>query len=90
MTERDSFPIALIEDRYGGVYSGGRWLAIAGADQPENGAYRIVRRLEDGTHGDDTDAAVFWIDPPSWIASRDTPDEAIRNLRNKDTAVLVR
>jgi hypothetical protein len=86
VTEQESFPITLIEDRYGGVYSGGKWLAIACADRLENGAYRIVRCLEEGPHGDDTDAVVFWADPPLWIASGETPDEAIHNLRKKKTA----
>ena len=77
----EHYPIAVIEDRYGGVYSGGKWLAISCADHLENGAYRIVRCLEDGPHRDDSDAAVFWSNPPSWIASGGSPDEAIRKLQ---------
>ncbi|HVV94604.1 MAG TPA: hypothetical protein VHD15_14420 [Hyphomicrobiales bacterium] len=77
----DHYPIAIIEDRYGGCYSGGRWLAIAGADYLENGAYRIVRCLEQGPHGDDSEAQDYWADPPSWIAVGETPDEAVAKLR---------
>jgi hypothetical protein len=80
MSEPDLYPVAVVEDRYGGTYSGGRWLAIAQADRLENGAYRIVRCLEDGPHGDDGDAMAFWSDPPGWIACGDTPDEAVRKL----------
>jgi hypothetical protein len=77
----DDYPIAVIQDRYHGVYSGGEWLAISCADHLENGAYRIVRCLEDGPHGDDVEATSFWANPPSWIASGKTPEEAIRKLR---------
>jgi hypothetical protein len=76
-----SYPVAIIEDRYGGCYSGGAWLAIAIADHLENGAYRVVGCLEDGPHGDDTDAQMFWAGPPSWIAVGNTPDEALANLK---------
>jgi len=81
-TPDSHFPIAVIEDRYGGVYSGGKWLAISCADRMENGAYRIIRCLEDGPHGDDTDAMMFWGTPPDWIAVGDTPDEAVRKLQS--------
>jgi hypothetical protein len=81
---RDHYPIAVIEDRYSGVYSGGKWLAISRAHYLENGAYRIVRCLESGPHGDDSDAMEFWAAPPSWIASGETPDEAIRKLETRE------
>jgi hypothetical protein len=84
------FPIVILEDRYNGVYSKGRWIAISEGDRLENGAYRIIRCLEDGPHGDDTDAALFWGSPPSWLAVGDTPDEALNNLLAKhDQAVRV-
>ena len=72
-------PIVVVQDRYGGVYSRGPWVAIAAADELDNGAYRIVRVLEDG-NGPDTDAADFWADPPSWTAVGASPDEAIGAL----------
>jgi predicted RNase H-like HicB family nuclease len=80
------FPIAVIQDRYGGCYSGGAWLAIAAADHLENGAYRVVRCLEDGPHGDDGDAQVFWADPPSWVAIGKTPGEAMERLKEAQAA----
>jgi hypothetical protein len=82
-TETHIHPVAILEDRYGGVYSDGKWLAVSGADTLDNGCYRIVRMLEHGPHGDDGDAMVFWADPPNWIASGDTPDQALANLMAK-------
>jgi hypothetical protein len=77
------YPIAVVQDRYGGTYSGGEWLAISKADKLENGAFRIIRALEFGPHGDDGNAMDFWHEPPDWIAVGNTPDEAVANLRNK-------
>jgi hypothetical protein len=84
---RDLYPIAIIEDRYSGVYSGGGWLAIANADMPAvaSGEYMpcVSWCLENGPHGDDTEAMVFWHDPPPWIAVGNTPDAALAALRAK-------
>jgi hypothetical protein len=77
----DHFPIAIVQDRYGGVYSGRPWLAISRADHLENGTYRIIRCLEGEPHGDDLDAQDFWTDPPAWIAAGETPDEAVEKLK---------
>lgn len=78
-------PIAVVEDRYGGIYSGGRWLAIAAADTFENGLVRVAFCVEEGSgpSGDDGDAMDFWKDAPDWIASGDTPDAAIEKLRQQ-------
>ena len=75
-------PIMVMEDRCGGVYSGGKWLAISVADRLENGAYRAVRMLEGGPSGDDVDAQMFWSEPPGWVAVGSTPDEAVAQLRD--------
>ena len=77
----DHFPIAVIEDRYGGIYSGEPWLAIGRADYPDNGGYRIIHCLQGGPHGDDVEAAEFWASPPGWIAAGATPDQAVQNLK---------
>lgn len=77
----EHFPIVVVQDRYGGAYSRGKWLAISEADRLENGAYRIIRCLENGPHGDDSDAAEFWANPPTWIAVGQTPDEAVHKLQ---------
>lgn len=84
-----TYPVAIIEDRYGGLYSGGHWLAVAKADERigEHGDQtRIQFVLEDetGPHGSDPDAGDFWDNrEPDWIASGHTPDEALENLRAK-------
>ncbi|APH72275.1 hypothetical protein [Aquibium oceanicum] len=81
----ETFPIAIFEDRYTGVYSGGRWLAVASATDGLDGKEtRIGFCLEsdDGPSGSDVEAATFWVDPPLWIAVGGTPDEALANLRN--------
>jgi hypothetical protein len=62
------YPIAMVEDRYTGVYSGGTSLAIAKADLPYESQSRADFVLSDGPHRDDCTAAEFWSDPP--IGSR--------------------
>lgn len=80
---RDDRPVAVIEDRYGGTYSGGGWLAISVADHIENGAYRVVRCLEGGPSDSDVEAREFWESPPPWIAVGRSPNEAVEALRAK-------
>ncbi len=70
------WPLALIADRYGGIYSGGEWLAISGITLDR---FRIVML---GPHGDDPTAAEFWDDPPKWIAVGATPDAARKALKD--------
>ncbi len=78
-----AYPIIILQDRYSGTYSNGKWIAIAVGNQMENGAYRIIRCLEDGPSGDDTDAQWFWSEPPDWVAVGDTPNEAEAALMKK-------
>ncbi len=77
---RDGYPIAIVEDRYSGVYSEGTWLAVARANQPHGGQSRINFVLCNGPHGDDGEAAEFWADPPPWIAAGNSPQEALDHL----------
>ena len=84
----ESYPIAIVQDRYNGVYSGGRWLAIACATDVTDGNESRVSFCvgsDVGPSGSDTEAGSFWIDPPSWIAVGNTPDEALEKLRNSLT-----
>jgi hypothetical protein len=85
VTERplDGYPIAIIQDRYSGVYSEGIWLAVAQADLLHEGRSRADFVLSDGPHGDDADAAEFWATPPDWIAVGNTPQEALDRLLQK-------
>lgn len=87
MERADTHPIAIVEDRYGGTYSGGAWIAIARADSPcslvvdalTTRAGYIVTHSD--AFGDDASAMGFWADPPEWVAAGDTPQEAVANLK---------
>ena len=83
------YPIAAVEDRYGGVYSGGRWLAIAGADELISPGLRRIDTIfgQSGPHGGDVEAAIFWADPPEWLDVGDTPDDAVAALKAKNLKV---
>ncbi|MCS6758847.1 MAG: hypothetical protein MO852_07295 [Candidatus Devosia euplotis] len=72
----------IMQDRYGGIYSGGEWLAVQQAKRLENGAYRVVRALE-GAYDDDVEAREFWKNPPTWIAVGNTLDQALAALQKK-------
>jgi hypothetical protein len=80
----ETYPIAIIQDRYAGVYSSGQWLAIACATDTFNDRSRVDVCLEsdEGPSGSDVEAGIFWLDPPSWIAVGNTPEQALANLRN--------
>lgn len=78
------WPVVVMQDRYGGLYSGGYWLAIAEADTPHDSFLLDPTRagycLEAGPNGDDAEAVIFWSDRPDWIAAADSPDEAVAAL----------
>lgn len=79
MKERlDLYPVVVLQDRYGGVYSGGDWIAIAEGDLG-----RRFTEVLDGAHGEDCDAMEFWESPPEFVAVGDTPDAAVANLHAK-------
>jgi hypothetical protein len=81
---RGTYPVMVLQDRYGGTYSGGRWIAISVADRLENGAYRAIRCLEAGPSDSDIEAQEFWTEPPSWVAVGDTPDAAVATLLRRE------
>lgn len=79
------YPVVVIQDRFGGLYSGGNWLAIAEADTPHDSFLLDPTRagycLEHGPNSDDdAEAMIFWRNRPEWIASADTPDKAVAAL----------
>lgn len=78
---RESYPVAIIEDRYGGAYSRGKWLAVAFADLDYDGETRASFVLTNGPSGSDGEAMCFWLDPPDWIAVGDCPDDALAALQ---------
>ncbi|GEM_PF-4030970 len=89
-----AYPIAVISDRYGGVYSGGRWIAVAGFSRGRMGeaALKMLNyegdiETESNPWGSDTGADNFWCDPPKWVGVGNTPDEAIAALKAKNRDV---
>jgi hypothetical protein len=76
----DGYPIAIVQDRYSGVYSEGTWLGVAQASMPHEGQSRVDFVLCNGPRGDDSEAAEFWADPPQWIAVGNSPQEALDRL----------
>ena len=78
----DQHPVAIIEDRYGGAYSGGGWIAVSVADSLHElgDGSRADFILNDGPSLGDSEAAAFWDNAPDWVAVGNTPDEAVANL----------
>lgn len=80
----NAYPVAIFEDRYGGCYSHGKWIAVASIDaHPE--VMVMVRRCL-GPWGDDSEAADYWWgeeEERTWLAAGDTPDEALKALQEK-------
>jgi hypothetical protein len=74
------YPIMLLQDRYGGGYSRGQWIAIRDANKLVGLVSRATWTVEHGPSGDDINAASFWSEPPDWIAVGASPDEAIKAL----------
>jgi hypothetical protein len=86
--DKNLFPIVILQDRYGGSYSKGAWLAIACADEPElTTPAGILNRAEfclsAGPFDGDIEAREFWDKPPPWIAVGNTPDGALANLKRR-------
>lgn len=77
------YPIVIMEDRYTGAYSGGRWIAIAKADELTGKVTRLALCFKDGPSGGDPIALRFWDDAPGWLAVGNTPNEARDALLHK-------
>jgi hypothetical protein len=78
-------PVAIIEDRYGGIHCGGAWIAVANADRLHEGRMRadfVLSTECGGPHASDPEAMAFWREPPDWLAVGATPQEALDNLVN--------
>jgi hypothetical protein len=69
------YPCVIVNDRYGGSYSGGPWVAYPLFAEPE------------GPSGQDHEATAFWdayaSAPAQPIGVGETPDEALADLRAK-------
>lgn len=73
------YPVAAIQDRYNGCYSGGAWVAVSNLTSHLN-------ELEEGPFNADPEAAAFWNSEPNWIGAGATPDLAIESLLKKHIA----
>jgi hypothetical protein len=72
------------EARYGGVYEGGAWTAFLVNDRGD-GCYEVP----EGAWGGDVQAAEWWWNGPSVpVASGDTPEAALENLRRRVCQIL--
>ena len=67
------YPAAITRDRYGGVYSGGEWLAWP--LRPD--------QIPDDANGDDVTAADFWAGWPYEVGKGSTPAEALADLERQ-------
>lgn len=82
----NQYPVAILEDRYTGCYSGGQWIAVARfLDQEPASSGSRLDAVEAGAQGDDFEADDFWMLYGSldWIAVGQTPDAALAALRRK-------
>lgn len=84
MSGTELYPVAIVQDRYGGVYSGGQWLAIAEADKVYSKLPRTQFVMTNGPSADDVMCLQFWSNKPDWIAVGNTPDEAYNSLVQRD------
>lgn len=71
----DLYQVAIFQSRYGGIYEGGDWFAIANFKSFEETG------ISEYVFGDDCDAVDFWMSEKSeMIGVGSTPDAAVKNL----------
>lgn len=75
--DAETWPIAIIEDRYAGTYSDGLWIAFSDA-------YNNWDKINLGPHNDDVTACSFNYNQ-SWLAVGSNPQEALDKLKEKIT-----
>lgn len=73
------YPIQILQDRYGGTYSGGKWVAVSNANWN-------LEEVDNSINGDDVMARNYGdtIKDKKYVAVGDTPDEALKNLELKN------
>jgi len=72
--EQVLWPIAVVQDRYMGTYTGGRWVAIPDSDRVD---------FETGVWGSDSEAMVWAVGNKNAYGVGDTPDLALADLYEK-------
>lgn len=65
--------LLLIQDRYGGIYSGGTWLGVIDADLRHGNISRGAFVVDAGPSDGDQEAEAFWEAPPDWIVAGQSP-----------------
>lgn len=76
------YPVVILQDRYGGTYAGGPWIAVAESfDSAEEGPSHLDL-VRAGAFGSDREAAEFWDqhEAAPWIAVGATPNRALAAL----------
>jgi len=72
------YPVTIVADRYGGAYSGGRWVAFPTS----------AEGVPDDPFGGDTFAAAWWEDAEGLPIGRGrTPDDALTDLVKRLEAI---
>lgn len=90
MTISDLYPITILQDRYGGTYAGGEWIAVAESfDVPGDSAGHLDL-VRAGAFGSDREAADFWdrYEEAPWVATGPTPNRALAALLDKQRGVI--
>jgi hypothetical protein len=74
------WPIRIYQDRYGGSYSGGAWVAV-----DMKGKTLETSAVEEGILGGDVEVREFWwsVRDETWIAVGRTHDDALAALEAK-------
>jgi len=71
MREKEPLPVIIIMDRYGGCYSGAKWVAWNKHAEPE------------GSNGGDVECSTFWYELDEPFGKGATPQEAYEDLKSK-------
>src|SRR5882762_11693790 len=81
------WPIRIYQDRYGGSYCGGGWVAV----HMDNKTMEISD-IENGILGGDVEVREFWITVAhaNWIAVGQTPNDALAAYRRSNSPNPVR
>jgi hypothetical protein len=69
------YPLTIIQDRYGGVYSGGSFVAFKA----------LAHEISPSASGSDLNCCEFFCETPIPYGVGETPDEAIIDLKSKLT-----
>lgn len=76
---KDIHPCTIINDRYSGCYSGGKWTAWP----------LDMDQISDGYLGGDPDEMMLFSDETLIYGKGDTPDQAYKDLINKMTIIHI-